>query len=84
MWTVLPGNPEAVGTYTVRFYLLYSPKDTLVEWTLTARVNGEVEWIETGVYEPEASGFSYAYDTDDSFQSDLFSATLDSVDTEDC
>ena len=74
---MFPGNPDAVGTYTVRLYFLYAPEDT--EWTLTARVNGEIEWIETGIYEPKNSGFSYGYYSDDSFQSDLFSVTLDSV-----
>ena len=79
---MVPGNPEAVGTYTVRLYFLNAPEDT--EWTLTARVNGEIEWIETGIYEPNDSGFSYGYYSDDTSQSDLFSVTLDSVDTEDC
>ena len=74
---MFPGNLYAVGTYTVRLYFLYAPEDA--EWTLTARVNGEIEWIETGIYEPKDSGFSYGYYSDDSFQSDLFSVTLDSV-----
>ena len=79
---MLPGNPEAVGTYTVRLYFLNASGDT--EWTLTARVNGEIEWIETGIYEPNNFGFSYSYYSYDSSSSDLFSVTLDSVDTEEC
>ena len=82
IWTVFPGNSEAVGTYTVRLYFLTAPADT--EWTLTARVKGEVAWIETGIYEPSAPGFSYSYYMESSWQSDLFSVTLGSVDTENC
>ena len=79
---MFPGNPEAAGTYTVRLFFLYAPGDT--EWTLTARVSGEIEWIETGIYEPIDYGFSYGFYSDDSLESDLFSVTLDSVDTEEC
>ena len=66
----------------MRLYFWDAPGDT--EWTLTARVNGEIEWIETGIYEPNNFGFSYGFYSDDSFSSDLFSVTLDSVDTEEC
>lgn len=76
---MVPGNPDAVGTYTVRLYFL---TDQETEWKLTARVKGEVAWVETGVHEGYR-GFSYYY-YDDYGESEIYSVTLDSVDMTGC
>lgn len=76
---MVPGNPDAVGTYTVRLYFL---TDIETEWKLTATVNGEVAWVETGVHEGY-SGYSYYYYYSYG-ESEIYSVTLDSVDTSGC
>lgn len=74
---MIPGNPDAIGTYTVRLYFLTGIE---TEWKLTATVNGEVVWIETGVHEG-FSDYSYYYFYSSYGESEIYSVTLDSVDT---
>ena len=49
VYTVYGDNPDAVGTYYIKVYESWVPDGA--EWTLTAKVCGEVLWVETCVYE---------------------------------
>jgi len=61
-YTVFGGDQSAVGQYSARVRTRSAPTDTT--WTLTARVNGVVTWVEQGMY--TAGDFSYGFSDDSS------------------
>ena len=59
VYTVYGDNPDAAGTYSIEVYESWVPHGA--EWTLIAKVHGEVVWVETGVYEDVSSTSSGSY-----------------------
>lgn len=79
------GDEPAIGEYLANIWVGCAETDTA--WTLTARVNGEVEGVEEGVYSAKVVDGAYqdTFVISDATTSltDLFTVTVDSiVDTE--
>lgn len=82
-------DDDVLGEYTARVFFGYAQTDT--RWTLTARINGEVKWVEEGdfggSYSADYLPQSRRLDTTTSStpsQSDAFTVTLGPYDSVDC
>lgn len=69
------GVDALLGSYGVR--AVYTESRTGVAWTLTAFINGEIVWVEEGVFEALSYWLAVS-------ESDLFTVTLDSADLLSC
>lgn len=78
------GDESAIGEYSAQIWTPSAETDTA--WTLTARVNGEVAWVEEGLYFPVAFSYGSPYDLSDSSDSltDVFTVTVDSISDSEC
>lgn len=65
-----------LGDYTAIVKLWYSSAAS-VPWTLTATVDGEVAWVEQGVFEDFSFGFGYGYDDDIIYDDDYGTESYD-------
>lgn len=72
------GTDAVLGEYSIRAALLSARRDTL--WTLTARVNGLIEWVQEGTFE----ALDLSYNFDDRPTSDSYTVTLDPLDVVGC
>lgn len=84
-YVVYGGDESAVGDYTAQVWTGHAESDTT--WTLTATVNGEVAWVEEGLFSPVVYSDDYSYNFNDGSSSsltDIFTVTVDSVDESEC
>lgn len=84
-YIVYGGDESAVGEYLAQIVIYGGETDAT--WTLTARVNGEVAWIEEGSHSATSyDPYSFNFDTFDSatVETDVYTVALDSIPGSEC
>lgn len=79
-YTVYGGDETAIGDYTAQVWI--DQPQIGNTWTITARLNGEVEWVEQGVYSP--SELSYGFFDSSGSAPDMFTVAIDSIAGSEC
>lgn len=76
------GDESANGEYSAYIRTDFVQVETT--WTLTARVNGRIAWVEEGLFTPMDFSESFEYDDTSTSMSDIFTVTIDSIKDSEC